>query len=333
MATQDATWDFNLKGTSADVAVEARPRPHGNGRDGALARGLGWFSVGLGVAEVAAPGVIANAIGVRDSGDNRELLRAAGLREIASGIGILTRDRQAGWVWARVGGDVMDLALLGLGFTSPDAQPRRLGVATAAVAGVTALDVWCSRQIGNGVAGDQFVYATRATTINRAASEVYAFWHDFQNLPRFMRHLDSVHVGLGKRSHWVANGPAGTRLEWDAEIVDDRPGELIAWRSLPGAQVENSGSVSFQPAPGGRGTEVMVRLRFSPPGGALGAGVAWLFGEHPDQQLQDDLRRFKQVMETGEIARSEASESLLGMSQPGQPREMKPYREFARGER
>jgi uncharacterized membrane protein len=115
--------------------------------------------------------------------------------------------------------------------------------------------------------------------------------------------------------------------------VDDRPNELIAWRSLPGSEVENGGAVRFKPAPGGRGTEVIVHVHFSPPAGALGAGIARLFGQHPDQQLQDDLRRFKQVMETGEIARSEASESLLGMAQPGQPREMKPYREFARGER
>jgi uncharacterized membrane protein len=115
--------------------------------------------------------------------------------------------------------------------------------------------------------------------------------------------------------------------------VDDRPDELIAWRSLPGAAVENGGAVRFKSAPGGRGTEVIVHLHFSPPGGAVGASMARLFGEHPDQQLQDDLRRFKQVMETGEIARSEASESLFGMSRPGRPREMKRYHEFARGER
>ena len=129
MATEYAARDFELKGTPADVAVEARPRARGNGGDGALARGLGWFSVGLGVAEVAAPGT--DRAGDRRPGQRtttEELLRAAGLREIASGIGILTRDRQAGWVWARVGGDVMDLALLGLGFNSSRgaAAPARL---------------------------------------------------------------------------------------------------------------------------------------------------------------------------------------------------------------
>ncbi len=333
MATEYAAREFELKGTPADVAVEARPRARGNGGDGALARGLGWFSVGLGVAEVAAPGMIAKVIGVRDNADNRELLRAAGLREIASGVGILTRDRQAGWVWARVGGDVMDLALLGLGFTSAEAQPRRLGFATAAVAGVTALDLWCGSKLGDVMSRDRWDYASRAITINRPAFEVYAFWHDFKNLPRFMRHLESVDTAGGKLSHWVARGPAGSHVEWDAEVVDDRPNELIAWRSLPGAQVENGGAVRFKSAPGGRGTEVIVHMHFSPPGGAVGAGMARLFGEHPDQQLQDDLRRFKQVMETGEIARSEASESLFGMSQPGRPREMKPYHAFARGER
>ena len=237
MATEYAAREFELKGTPADVAVEARPRARGDGGDGALARGLGWFSVGLGVAEVAAPGMIAKVIGVRDNADNRELLRAAGLREIASGVGILTRDRQAGWVWARVGGDVMDLALLGLGFKSAEAQPRRLGFATAAVAGVTALDLWCGSKLGDVMSRDRWDYASRAITINRPAFEVYAFWHDFKNLPRFMRHLESVDTAGGKLSHWVARGPAGSHVEWDAEVVDDRPNELIAWRSLPGAQV------------------------------------------------------------------------------------------------
>jgi uncharacterized membrane protein len=123
-------------------------------------------------------------------------------------------------------------------------------------------------------------------------------------------------------------------VEWDADVVDDRPNELIAWRSVEGSEVENGGAVRFRPAPGRRGTEVIVHLHFSPPGGAIGAGMARLFGEHPEQQLHEDLRRFKQVIETGEIARSEPSESLLGMAQPGQPREdPTPYREFARGER
>jgi hypothetical protein len=216
MATEYADRDVELTGTQTDVAVEARLHTRGKGRDGALARGLGWFSVGFGLAEVTAPGMIATMIGVRDNADNRELLRAAGLREIASGVGILTRGRQAGWVWARVGGDVMDLALLGLGFTSAEVRPRRLGFATAALAGVTALDLWCGSKLADVMSRNRWDYASRAITVNRPASEVYAFWHDFKNLPSFMRHLESVNTTGGKQTHWVASGPAGSRVEWDA---------------------------------------------------------------------------------------------------------------------
>jgi uncharacterized membrane protein len=334
MATQQAVREFHLPGAAAQTAIEAQPRlRRADRRDGRLAGGLGWFSVGLGMAEMAAPGRMAQAIGVSNTADNRDLLRAAGLREIASGIGILTRDRQAGWIWARVGGDVMDLALLGFGFTSDQARPARLAAATAAVAGVAALDVMAGRRLAGESGGERFEYATRAITVNRPPAEVYRFWRDFENLPTFMRHLESVKVTSAQRSRWTAKGPAGTSVEWEAEMVGDRANELIAWRSLPGADVENSGSVHFKLAPGNRGTEVIVRVQYAPPAGAIGAAAAWLFGEEPDQQLHEDLRRFKQVMETGEIARSEASESALGFARPGRPAAVTPYDQFARGDR
>lgn len=155
----------------------------------------------------------------------------------------------------------------------------------------------------------------KAITVNRPAAELYQFWHDFENLPRFMQHLVSVQVHGEKGSHWTAKAPAGATVEWDAEIVADRPDELIAWRSLPGAAVENAGAVRFAPAPGGRGTEVRVELQYAPPGGALGATVAKLFGEEPAQQVADDLRHFKQVLETGEIAQSDASAKGGGPAQ------------------
>lgn len=148
---------------------------------------------------------------------------------------------------------------------------------------------------------------TKTTTINSSPEELYRFWHDFENLPRFMRHLESVQVTGAGRSHWKAKAPAGQTVEWDAEIVEDKPGELIAWRSLEGADVENSGSVRFSPATGGRGTVVTVQVEYDPPGGKAGALVAKLFGEEPEQQVQDDLRAFKQVIETGEVVLSEAT--------------------------
>ena len=145
-----------------------------------------------------------------------------------------------------------------------------------------------------------------AITIRRAPAEVYEYWRNFENLPQFMYHLESVAV-TGTRSHWVAKGPAGTSVEWDAEIVEDSPGQLIAWRSVEGSTVNNNGVVGFAEAPAGQGTEVIVDLEYAPPGGAVGAVVAKLFGEEPEQQVRDDLRRFKQVMETGAVVLSAGS--------------------------
>lgn len=149
--------------------------------------------------------------------------------------------------------------------------------------------------------------ARNAITINASANAVYEYWRDFERLPTFMYHLESVQTTGDRESHWAAKAPAGRTVEWDAEITEDLPEERIAWRSLDGASVESSGWVRFKAAPGGQGTEVHVELTYSPPGGALGSLVAKLFGEEPGQQVSDDLRRLKQVLETGEIARSEGS--------------------------
>jgi uncharacterized membrane protein len=287
-------------------------RKDGAGGDERLANGLGWFSIGLGLAQVLSPGGVARLIGVNDDARSRSLMRAIGVREIATGIGILARPRPAGWVRARVGGDMMDLTLLGAALRSDDAQRNRVAAATAAVLGVTALDMMCSGRLSEksdatAAAREGKVHVTRAVTIRRSPEEIYSFWRNFENLPRFMYHLEEVQVRGSGRSHWRAKAPAGKTVEWDAEIVEDRPNERIAWRSLPDADVANSGSVEFRRAPGNRGTEVHVELHYDPPGGKLGALVAKLFGEEPGQQVADDLRRLKQVMEVGEVVRSEAS--------------------------
>jgi uncharacterized membrane protein len=145
----------------------------------------------------------------------------------------------------------------------------------------------------------------KTVTINKPADELYRFWHDFENLPRFMKHLKSVTVQNDKRSHWIANAPLDSSVEWDADILEDRENEFISWASVEGADVENSGFIRFKKAPGDRGTEVKVVLEYSPPGGALAAAFAKLFGEEPEQQIGDDLRRFKMLMEAGEIATTE----------------------------
>jgi uncharacterized membrane protein len=140
----------------------------------------------------------------------------------------------------------------------------------------------------------------RTISINKPVEEVYAFWRDFENLPRFMRHLESVTTD-GMRSHWVARAPAGRTVTWDAEIVEEKPNELIAWQSLEHADVRNAGVVTFTRGPGGRGVTIRVSLTYAPPGGKLAAVVARLFGEEPGQQVQDDLRALKQLLEAGEV--------------------------------
>jgi uncharacterized membrane protein len=144
----------------------------------------------------------------------------------------------------------------------------------------------------------QGIKVDRTITVNRPREEVYHFWRQLENLPRFMDHLESVTVLDEDRSHWVAKAPAGTKVEWDASIQDEIENELIAWRSLPGSDIDNAGSVHFIPA--GDGTEVRVVLRYDPPAGKVGAAVAKLLGEEPEQQIEEDLRRFKQVVEAVE---------------------------------
>lgn len=156
---------------------------------------------------------------------------------------------------------------------------------------------------------NQPIKVEKTVTINKSAEELYRFWHDFENLPTFMKHLKSVKVHNEKRSHWIANAPLGNSVEWDADILEDRENEFISWASVEGADVDNSGFVRFTKAPGDRGTEVKVVLEYNPPGGALAATVAKLFGEEPEQQIGDELRRFKMLMEAGEIATTEGQPS------------------------
>jgi uncharacterized membrane protein len=276
--------------------------------DQGLARFLGWFSIGLGVTEVAAPGFIAKVVGVRP--DKSGLIRTLGLREIGHGVGILSQRKPTEGVWSRVGGDAIDLAFLGAALVSPDSKKSRVVAATAAVLGVTALDLLCAEQLSSDTTmstEERGIQTTKTITINRSPEEVYNFWRDLEKLPSFMYHLESVQSTGENRSHWVARGPAGVRVEWDAEITEDKPNELIAWRSVEGSDVDNSGWVEFEPAPGGRGTIVRVNIQYNPPGGMIGAGIAKLMGKEPGQQVQDDLRRFKQILETGEVVQSDAS--------------------------
>ena len=282
-----------------------------------LAKGLGWFSIGLGLAELLAPRAIASICGV--SNKHTGLIRLYGLREIGAGITIFAQEKPTEGVWSRVAGDALDLTTLGIAASNPEAKLGRVAFATANVLAVTALDVMCAMQLSNG--NNQGIHAKASCIVNSTPEEVYQFWRNFENLPRFMRHVDSVTEMGDGRSHWKVKGPAGMEVEWVATIIADVPNEVITWRTLENADVDHAGAVRFERAAGGRGTIVRVNIEYNPVGGVIGATVAKLFGEEPQQQLDDDMRRFKQMIEVGEVVVSEGT--LLGtgyMAQrPAQP--------------
>jgi uncharacterized membrane protein len=218
----------------------------------------------------------------------------------------------------------MDLATLGMAYLLPSTNKAGVTFAAANVLGVTALDVICAQQLSREagkMTGDGAIRTRRSVVINRPRAELYRYWHNVENLPRFMHHLEAVQPLDERRSHWVTKAPAGKRVEWDAEIVAERENEMIAWRSLPGADVYNAGTVEFEERPAGRGTIVRVELEYRPPGGVAGTAFAMLFNQAPEQQIYDDLHRFKQLMEIGEIVRSDAApEGMGGMKpHPGRP--------------
>lgn len=304
--------------------VQARERADGRSEtDEKLSKALGWFSIGLGLAQITAPGRVAGLIGLDDDGTSRKVMRAIGVREIAAGVGILAQPSTPGWLWARVAGDVMDLALLGTALRSDEHQRSRLLAAGAAVAGVAALDAFTGARLRQDKSGSALDTTVRKSiTVSASREDVYRFWRDFENLPRFMKHLESVTVLGDDRSLWRATAPAGKTVEWTAELTEDQPNELIAWRSIEGSDVHNEGRVQFLDALGDRGTEIHVEMRYDPPAGAVGKAIAKLFIEEPGQQIAGDLRRFKQVMELGEVVRSEATYKGQRVRQhPGQPPE------------
>jgi uncharacterized membrane protein len=268
-------------------------------------RGLGWFSIGLGLTQVMMPGTVSKFIGLKN---HKGLMRILGFREIASGLGIFSQRSPSMPLWARVGGDVIDLALLSGALTSPKTNRSRIAVATAAVAGVTALDLYYSRQLSNGKTAIQ-PPLTKTITINRSAEDLYRMWRNFQNLPRFMKHLESVEVLSENRSRWTAKLPGGKTLQWESEILLDRPNEEIVWQTLEGSDIQHSGSVRFEPASARRGCHVILQMENNEERGRVRSTIAKLLGKIPEQFIHEDLRRFKQLMETGEVATTEGQPS------------------------
>jgi uncharacterized membrane protein len=155
------------------------------------------------------------------------------------------------------------------------------------------------------LAGERGIHVREAIRLEKPLDEVYRFWRRLENLPRFMTYLERVTDLGGGRSHWVAKGPGGVRVEWDAEIINEVENQVLGWRSLPGADVVTAGSVNFDAVRGGRSTQLTVHLQYDPPAGRVGGFVAMLAQREPSQTIREDLRRLKQILEAGEVARVE----------------------------
>lgn len=300
-----------------------RRSPNGsNGSSDQLTRALGMFSLGLGLAQLFAPRRVAAMIGLESDGGNA--MRLIGLRELASGVGIITQANPSAWLWLRLGGNLIDLALLNSAAASPRADRDRIAVARAAVLGVAALDAVAGARAagdqetlpaGSAQTGEAQIKA--AVTVNAPIAEVYSLWESFRNLPSFMRGLAAVELTGERTSRWTMAGPAGFSVSFDAEITDATRNERIAWRTIESSIVAGSGDIRFREAPGNRGTQVIYQARFSLPGGALGEKIAELFGPALSMKMQGDLLRCKQLLELGEIVQSD--DSVVPGPNPAQP--------------
>jgi uncharacterized membrane protein len=330
--TSDSEWAGNGVSTTLRPrtnTVTRRHDEHGNPKRHPGATAMGWFSIGLGLAEALAPRTFQRFIGIEDPEENVGLVRSAyGGRELVAGAALLTRPEPTYWMWNRVIGDLVDLGSLGRAMRNEKNDRGRLAAAAIAVAACTVVDAMIAMQMtsekspaaghdpGSFALGDdqQGTVKLRATvTINRPIEEVYEYFRNLENLPQVISHLDAVRVTSETRSHWKAKAPAGMTVEWDAEIDEERDNEFLSWHSLEREDVDNTGSLRFTRASGDRGTEVHAVMEYHPRGGVVGAKLASLFRGIPQTELQRDLRRVKQLIETGEVVLSDA---IVGKTTP-----------------
>jgi uncharacterized membrane protein len=284
-----------------------------------IAESLGWLSVGLGVAALFAPRTIGRLSGLDDK---QGLIRLVGARELASGVGLLSQPNKTPWLWARVMGDAIDLAVLATAHGQTQRGRSRALATAAVVAAITAADAAASLRHSkfrrDDVAPD--VYVDRSIIVNKTPQECYAYWRDLRNIASFTRGLEKVIPLDERRSRWIAKVPGRADLEWIAELTEDKPGERLQWRSAEGAPFKHAASVSFRVAPGNRGTIVTVGMHYHTPGGSVGATVARFLGPDPFGEVRENLRRFKQLIETGEIptttGQPSGRRSLLGLLFP-----------------
>ena len=279
----------------------------------ALASGAGMVILGLGVAQLLAPRQVARSTGIHA---HPALVRASGALGIASAVNILNKGRPAPLGLARLACVGLELTLLARSAMRSGSGGRgRLALTGAGVAAAAMLDMSAAlaqgarQTMGERSTESGALAVEKCITVNKSPQECYQFWREFDRFPEFMEHLEEVSKITDTRSHWKARAPVGASVEWVADITADQPGELLAWHSVEGADVDNGGTVRFERAPGGRGTIVRVEMQYRPPGGKAGALVAKLFGENPVQQMDADLRRFKQLIETGEITTTEGQSS------------------------
>jgi hypothetical protein len=259
------------------------------GSEEQLATGLGWFSIGLGLGELIAPGAMARLIGVSNERGNRKVLRLYGLREIGAGIGILSQPRPAGWVWSRVAGDLLDIGSLTLAMISSENR-LRLTAAIGAVLGVTALDIYCADQLNRlpeNIHPDRpAAPAAAVITIDRSPDELRAEWRNFQQSR--------------------ARSGASKLFTSPIEFSENPSTHRLTFHSSTVAGLKTSGTIAFETAPAGRGTVVRAEID-EPAGGSVVQAAGKLLGMVGSELMQNELRMFKQVIETGEIATSEAS--------------------------
>jgi uncharacterized membrane protein len=297
---------------NSNSAVRSDPRSNPFFEPNGMSRGLGWLGVGLGVTELAFPRTLASVVGVdQRNRASSMIVRALGVREIASGLAVLASPRHPAPLWARVIGDAIDLGLLGLAMTARGSNHRRLALSLGAIAGIAAADVIAAQHRMRARRGSPVI---ASVTINKPPLEVYEFFRRFDHLPQFMDYLTSVEQLGPRRSRWTAKLPIGGTVSWEAEILGDEPGSALWWCSVEDSPIQTRGRVTFTRTPGRNMTEVRVELQLGVLGRGTSTSLARLFAK---PQVKADLQRLKQVMETGEVLRSDASHHQL--LRPAQP--------------
>jgi uncharacterized membrane protein len=276
------------------------------------ARSLGILSLALGAGALLMPGGLARLGGLDP---HRRLLPWVGLRELAAGVGLMSSRNPTPWLWSRVVGDGMDLAVI-LGSLLSGRNPRRLsaGVTAAVVGAITAIDVReCLRSARSsansrqGSAPDALISAS--IIVSKTSQECYDFWRDPENMTRISPMVESVTVLDSRTSRWCIRSPLGQRIEWDSKITGEIAGERLSWRSVDGGGLYYAGVIRFERATGDRGTLVSLSAHLRVPGGSAGIGLAKLLGTNPRSEIREDLRRFKQLLETGEIPTTQGQPS------------------------